>query len=372
MDPGMEVTEGGRTFVVPDGDDVFYNPAMELNRDITVAILSVAADRWIEADRPTYLDAMTATGIRGVRAAHCGYASTLCDIDPAAMELAEENARRHDVEATLVTDDVRAHCYGNRYDVVDIDPFGSPIPYIDPAIVATRELLCVTATDTAPLCGAHYEAGVRRYGAVPVNTEYHAEIGLRVLISALVRTAARYDVALTPVLSHATRHYARTYCTVERGARAADAAVDRVGYLTHCGSCLARDPIEGLAPPLPSACPRCGASVERIGPIWLGSYVSPDVPSAVEASVDETMGEAAQARRLLRHLDEELDDVGHFDHHELCDRWSLPAGPIDDLLETLRSNGHRASRTHFGGTTFKTDATIDEVRPAVEACAPSA
>ncbi|MDR9381591.1 MAG: tRNA (guanine(26)-N(2))-dimethyltransferase, partial [Natronomonas sp.] len=91
----MEVREGAVTIEVPEarhgasegsGDGVFYNPVQELNRDITEAVLRTVAD-----DCETYLDAMTASGIRAVRAADAGYAVTGCDIDSDAVGLARSN-----------------------------------------------------------------------------------------------------------------------------------------------------------------------------------------------------------------------------------------------------------------------------------------
>ena len=41
----------------------------------------------------------------------------------------------------------------NRFDVVDLDPYGSPTPFLDGAVQSVEEggLLCVTATDLAVL-----------------------------------------------------------------------------------------------------------------------------------------------------------------------------------------------------------------------------
>ncbi|HKJ58139.1 MAG TPA: tRNA (guanine(26)-N(2))-dimethyltransferase, partial [Halobacteriales archaeon] len=50
--------------------------------------------------------------------------------------------------------------------------------------------------------------------------------------------------------------------------------------------------------------------------------------------------------------------------HRLCARWGRAAGPMDDFLDALREAGFAASRTHYGGTTFKTDAAVAEVREA--------
>jgi len=75
----MQLSEGGLEIEVDQprdgtregsGDGVFFNPTMELNRDITVAVLRAYQDREPRVD--TYLDAMAASGIRGVRAANEG------------------------------------------------------------------------------------------------------------------------------------------------------------------------------------------------------------------------------------------------------------------------------------------------------------
>lgn len=370
----MDWSEGGLTFTVPEDMDqpVFFNPAMELNRDLTVAVLEAARREWFDERQPTYLDGMTAAGIRGVRAAAMGYDVTMTDINPDAVDLARKNVDANGVEAEVTQTDVRAHLYDAHYDVVDIDPFGSPIPYLDPAMSGTAQLLCVTATDTAPLCGAHLRAGIRRYGSVPANTAYHAEVGLRVLLAAIARTAARYDIGIEPVLSHVTRHYVRTYLNLHRRATDADASLEELGYLVHCDACLHRESVSGLAPALPSSCPRCEETARRIGPIWLGEYRDRSFINTVMEHIDADMGERTAIERLLDRIGEELDVAHHYDHHKLCDRLEVPAGPMDGVIEALEAEGYHASRTHFGGTTFKTDAPVETVHSVVESKADSA
>ena len=68
------------------------------------------------------------------------------------------------------------------FNIVDLDPFGSPAPYLDAATRSVVHLLEVTATDTAPLCGAHFNSGMRKYAAVPLNNEFHSEMGVRILL----------------------------------------------------------------------------------------------------------------------------------------------------------------------------------------------
>jgi len=365
-----EVREGGTTVRVPeqetgDGAEVFFNPEQELNRDLTVAVLRAVRER--SEDVETYLDAMTATGIRAVRAASEGYEVTALDVDPDAVELARANLRANDPEGSVHRRDANVDLHRNHYDVVDLDPFGTPIPFVDAAFRGTRELLCVTATDTAPLCGAHFDPGVRRYSAVPRNTEYHAEMGLRVLLSALARTGARYDVGVRPLLSHATRHYVRTYLELDRGATPANAAIDELGHVHHCEDCLRRDAERGLITNPPEACPNCGGDrVVTAGPIWLGPVRDRAFLDRVEDAIAAEMGTEARARDLLDTLSAELDEPTHYDQHRLCKAWGRSAAPMEEFLGDLRDAGFAASRAHYGGTAFKTDASVTEIEEATE------
>ncbi|MFC7073470.1 tRNA (guanine(26)-N(2))-dimethyltransferase [Halovenus rubra] len=363
----MNVREGAVDLVVPEqgegaGDEVFFNPVQELNRDLTVAVMRAYRDR--EPRVETYLDAMTASGVRGVRAAADGWDVTCCDVDADAIDLCQENLTRNDLDGDVRQRDVNALLHDDYFDVVDLDPFGTPIPFADAAFQGTRNLLCVTATDTAPLCGAHFESGVRSYSTIPRNTEYHAEMGVRVLLSALIRTGARYDIAPRPLVTHATNHYVRTYLELDRGATVANKAVDELGYIYHCEHCLYRENEAGLIADAPSSCPNCDHGIETAGPVFLGSTCNPEFVSTVADSVTEEMGTADKATDLLETLGAELSVPTHYDQHRLCKRWTRSAPAMDDFLDKLSEAGHDVSRTHYGGTTFKTTATVDEIRAA--------
>jgi tRNA (guanine26-N2/guanine27-N2)-dimethyltransferase len=370
----MLVSEGGAEVTVPEardgasdgsGDGVFFNPTQELNRDVTVAVLRAYRDRDPRAS--SYLDAMAASGIRGVRAGREGYDVTCADVDRDAVALARENLARNDVSGEAVHRDVNALLHDEGpFDVVDVDPFGTPMPFADSAFANTRDLVCVTATDTAPLCGAHFNSGVRKYATVPQNTEYHAEMGLRVLVSALVRTAARYDTAAVPILSHVTRHYARTYLELDHRATSADAAIEELGYVHHCDDCLHRSPETGLVAHPPEACLHCGSSVRTAGPVWLGLVRDAEFTRAVRDHVTDDMGEAKAARSLLETLAAEVAAPTHYDQHKLCKQWGVPAPGMDDFVAALEDAGYEASRAHYHGTALKTTASVSEMRAATD------
>lgn len=360
----MIVCEGSVSIKVPDSDSVFYNRNQELNRDITIAVLRAFRARYEHVD--DYLDAMTASGIRGVRAAADGWSVTMNDWDEESARISRENLSRNNLDATVTNRNANALLHENRFDIVDIDPFGSPIPYIDAAFRGTRFLLCVTATDTAPLCGAHFRAGIRRYGAVPRNTEYHPEMGLRILLSAIARSGAKIDRGISPLLSHVTRHYVRTYLLISERATDADESVDALGYLYHCEDCLHRSTEKGFIPHPPLACQNCdGSRILSAGPLWLASIRDPQFVTETIEHVSDDMGESRAATRILNRLRMELDLPTHFDQHKLCKLWNRPAESMDDFLQKIRDHGFETSRAHYHGTAFKSVATVDEIQKAV-------
>jgi tRNA (guanine26-N2/guanine27-N2)-dimethyltransferase len=364
----MRVTEGSVEIEVPEqpedgvGEGVFYNPVQELNRDLTIATLRAARERFEYAD--SYLDATAASGIRGVRSAADGWDVTLCDRDEEAVDLCRSNLDRNGLSGDVRHRNANALMHEERFDVVDLDPFGTPIPFADAASQSAIDLLCVTATDTAPLCGAHFESGVRSYSAVPRNTEYHQEMGVRILLGAMARTAARYDRAVTPLLTHATKHYVRTYLALADGATVANEALEELGHVHHCQRCLWRTYDTGLLADPPAACPNCGEHLQTAGPLWLGAVHDDEFVEQVGEAVTEEMGAAEQARDLTETLAAELAIPTHYDQHRLTKRWGTGATAMDDFLEMLREAGYAASRTHYGGTTFKTDADVTEIRAA--------
>ncbi len=369
----MELSEGGVTIEVEQprdgtregsGDGVFFNPTMELNRDITVAVLRAYQQR--EPRVASYLDGMAASGIRGVRAANEGYEVTCCDTDSEAVALARENLVRNDLDGAIVERNVNALLHEEMFDIVDLDPFGTPIPFADAAFAQTRNMVCVTATDTAPICGAHLNSGKRKYSAVPRNTDYHPEMGLRTLISALVRTAARYDVAAEPICSHVSRHYARTYLECDHSASHADDLLESLGFVHHCEDCLAREHAFGWYPEsVPETCPNCGSNrVVTAGPIWLGAVADSEFTELVRQQLSPELGERTKADKLLSTVATELDTPTHYDQHRLCKQWGVPANAMDEFLDDLRAAGYEATHAQYSGTAFKTDADVTEIRAA--------
>ena len=365
----VPVTEGGTELLVPVQDParafppgsspVFFNPRMALSRDATVLLL-----KGIQAGN--YLDAMGATGARGIRVAReCGIPVTINDRDPLAVEVIGQNAARAGVSAEITRCDVNVLLSSRRFEAVDLDPFGTPAPFVDAAARSARKFLFVTATDTAPLCGAHAAAGARRYFAHPVNNEYHGETGLRTLLGFVVRELVKYDRGLEPLLCFTREHAVRLHLMVRPGAAEADRTLGRIGYVLQCGRCFYRREEPGLVAPH-GVCP-CGGDLVPIGPLWLGPV---NDPATLAAMLDRLpsmpLARGEELFRLLSLLQDELPTSSHYDYHRMAKALRRSPPPMEDLLGRIRDAGYRVSRTHYSGTSIKTDAPVEVVERAIK------
>ncbi len=352
---GETVTEGTTLLRVPRAGHgkgpkarrggPFYNPAMRLARDVSVALAAVVAGD--KADF-RFLDAMAAVGARGLRVAHevAGSQVTMADVNPEAVAWIRRNAEALDgTDATVHEGPFEALVVRDRFDWVDVDPFGTPAPFLDAAVRGVRSggVLAVTGTDTATLNGVYPEACRRRYDARPMRAPFSKEVAVRLVAGAVARAAARHDRAAVPVLGYAMDHYVRIHFRVEDGAQKADAALASMGYAWSDGE------DRGVASARPAEAPWAG-------PLWAGPYVERDL---VEAVVVEARGRGfgRDVEKLLGRLAEEADAPALYTTMAELGRAGVdPLPKIDSQVDVLREAGHEASRTHFDPQGVKTDA----------------
>ena len=364
-----EITEGKTTFFVPTQDTatqfppgsaaIFFNRRMELNRDATVLLLSVL--------KPSeYLDAMGATGVRGLRVANeCGIQATINDREPEAIELIRTNVSRAGLPVEIIQGDANALLSERAFDAVDLDPFGTPAPFIDAGVRGCRRFLSVTATDTAPLCGAHLRAGKRRYFALPMNTEYHREVGLRILLGFVVRETVKYDRGIEPLFCFAREHFDRLHLRLLRGAEAADKTIERIGFIHQCKKCPYRTEEQGMIP-TGHICPDCGEQLHPIGPLWLGKIQNTGTLDLMQAQLEGMkLGTHKHLEKLIPLCRDELPTSSHYDYHHLAKCFCCSPPEIMTLLSRIHEAGYPATRTHFSGYGVKTEAPIEVLKDAI-------
>jgi len=355
---------------VPSKAPVFYNPVMELNRDLSV--LALQAYQRMLGRMISVCEPLTGCGIRGVRFARevQGVRKVIVnDINLEAARLAEFNVKRNILSKRVLVMNEDANLFLSRYaaprkrfNFIDIDPFGSPVPYLDAALRALRNggLLALTATDMAPLCGVHSQACVRKYGGKPLRTEYCHELAVRLLIGCLTMMAAKHDTGINVLFSHSTDHYIRVYAVTSYGAKQANNSIHMMGYILHCFTCFHREPAFRMVPLFNRECIECGSSLSVAGPLWLGKMLNETFCGLMEK---EANGRGLkQEKRIFKLLsvarNEAEAPLMYYVIDKICDELNLPIPPLIEIMDELKRAGFQAIPTHFNSRGVRTDAPI--------------
>lgn len=326
---------------------VFYNPRMKVNRDVAVTVLS-------SLNLKNAADLMAASGVRALRLKLEGGASEVlaCDSNCLSVQVMKINVRLNKATGIRVRcSDARLEAErvaweGERFDYVDLDPFGSPAPFIDSSLRAVRRggVLGVTATDEPPLFGIYHKKLFRYYGIFGKKLPFCKEFGIRALVSFVIRSAARLDLAAEPLLSYGEKHYIRAYFRVDRGAAKAQRLLDELGWLTYEGGSF--ETIRGIDPPgVPGV----------MGPIWLGRLADPDMLSGLRPINEDV-------KTLMGKLEEELDAPPfYYRLDEVCSKLKIRMPKLNEVIESLREVGHLATRSHLDPLGVKTTASRREL-----------
>jgi len=373
--PKLALTREGSTYLFVPAESLhakeprtfpmFFNPAARVNRDVSVAVAKTTKPA-------TFLDALAGIGARGVRVAKEASKSvevTLVEFNEASAALARKNAKRNRVEArcSIVHEESNAYLHSmfgrlERFDAVDVDPFGTPAPYVQGALTAADEdaVVSITATDTATLCGVYPSVAFRRYGAHVVKSEFAHEAAARVLFGFCARVGGVIDAGIQPILAHSTLHYLRIYFRVARGAAKSDRCLKELGYVSSCGTCHENAVTASYAP----YCPKCGSKARCIGPQWVGKLVEEKLVTAA-ARHSSALGWDGAADAL-----EALSGSNAFPPHGYSIEWitsreKISSVKFQNVVDSLNASGRLAMRQPFGSAGLKTDASYQEVVAAV-------
>ncbi|KIW32903.1 N2,N2-dimethylguanosine tRNA methyltransferase [Cladophialophora immunda] len=385
------------------------------------------------------LDALSATGLRALRyAKEIPFATTIVanDLSPASVESIELNIKHNEVREKVRSNlgDARSFMYskvGNeqlrpaegyvhRYDVIDIDPYGTAAPFFDCSLQAIQDggLLCITCTDAGVFASTGYpEKTFALYGGIPIKGPHSHEGGLRLILNGVAMSAAKYGLAIEPLLSLYIDYYARIFIRVHRKQQEVKLLAGTSMTVYNCGhGCgawvtqpLLRNQPQtsksgdtfykfsfAQAPSTNRNCEHCGSTMHLCGPMWSGPLHNPhfvekmlekartldkDTYATVDriegmltlaleedlmpsnsgldaAAVSESKNRATPDSRLIPRLATNKPDVAPF--------FVMPtylakiihcATPSEDAMRgALLGLGYKVSRSHCKPGSIKTDA----------------
>ncbi|MCG3216228.1 MAG: tRNA (guanine(10)-N(2))-dimethyltransferase [Candidatus Heimdallarchaeota archaeon] len=390
VDLDMKMTEekeGATTFLMCQDAEriydasVFYNPKMTFNRDLTILILSsIISD---SSNALTFLDPFAGTGVRSYRILNelpSGLIKRVIasDRNPMAIEMIKRNIEKNKLEDRLEV--IHSDAFEiiaksietkTQADVIDIDPFGSPILFLEIAIRALQKnegFLFITATDLQVLCGKFSEACFRIYNAIPTRYYLCHEVALRILIYNLLISAGRLGVAIDPVFSYNHEHFLRVKVKIVESKEKANEQHKDIGFVHFCTDCSyvkyyrIRDEIRY------SNCPICMKKLEKAGPLWLGNLYNRKYIEIMKSELENfDFSTGKQIRKLLDNIIEEIDSPPFFYFIPYILRSCKKQGiTLLQLIESLQQKGFIVSRTVFNPEGLKTNASYADIVDAIK------
>ena len=329
------------SFSDPHHCEVFFNPEMEFNRTVSVAVLRAFGNG------ASVCDGLCALGARGVRySLEGGAKKVVCvDANPPAVVLAKANIKLNNLKnVSAVEADINKfwNAHPAAFDFVEVDPFGSAVPFLESAAKAVKKggMLSVTSTDLANLCAGKRVSAERcrkDYAANPIRCDFSHELAARIFAGKVA------SFGFKPLLVFYQGHYVKGFFV--RGKK------PKLGFVSYCPKCAAR--VMGKK----EHC-KCGYKTQIAGPLYLGDMCDKKFLPKVKGD--------ARVEKLVGLLSSEQGFPPYFfDLHAVCDCYGLPGKAVAKVLDALHAKGFKAVRTHYCPNGIKTNADVAAVAAAL-------
>lgn len=349
--------EGKATFEV---GSAFYNPKAEMVRDL--AILAAAIYRR-DRGHLRVLDAMAGCGVRSLRYTLESQADFVWanDSNSDIQDILHQNLAQLKSTQYRISDRdairVFFDCYNQQdyYDLVDVDGFGSPVPYVHACLSACAigGMIYLTSTDGRTVTGRAADNCLSDYGAVARSHPAIHEQGLRLILGNVQQQAASRGMGIEPVFSYFT---GQTYRVMVRLVSSIQLNEKNYGFLGFCHECGTYQTV-GWRSLGRSHCPHDQRWLVVSGAMWLGKLH--DVLQITQMiKLAKEWGWISQVR-LLELMQAEAEMPPYFyTLGEIGRRGKLDIPKSNYLIQTLKELGYRASLTHVDREAIKTDADL--------------
>ncbi|MCL5888530.1 MAG: N2,N2-dimethylguanosine tRNA methyltransferase [Candidatus Thermoplasmatota archaeon] len=304
-----------------------------MNRDLTISLLNTLKPK-------LYLDGFGATGIRALRAnKETGIHSVASERSFGSFRQIVENAKRNDSGIEIYNESFESTVSKFKFDFIDVDPYGSIVPFVDVAInyVKNHGYIGFTATDLSVLSGSLKEKNSRRYGSVVLNNSLRHEMGIRNLLGFIGRRASNLDCGIEPMISIWHGHYYRVIVRVNKSVK------DAIQTLNKIDSVNMHSFKDTVYPD------------RNIGPIWMGKMngIFEEREIAFPNTIDETTA------AFINKLKNEDMETFFTDLSESLSSRKINLLSTESVIRICRENGIKVERTHFSPTGFKSGNSPD-------------
>jgi len=257
---------------------------------------------------------------------------------------------------------------GDRFDLIDLDAFGSPGPLIQPALQSLRfgGILFLASTDGRSPTGHERIGAVRSLGSAARVHPASWALALRHQLGLIARLAWMNGLGLRPLLSFSD---GRTFRTAVRMQQRPDSDQEQnLGLLARCESCGDQQQQSLLKlTGWPSCCCSADGRWMVSGPLWLGPLQD---PTYLETLMALPVPVAAATQRLLARLQADPGDTARvWPTAELSQRLGLPGPPpLQALVATLQAAGHQAHASGVMAGQVRSDAEFPDLLQLCRHC----
>ena len=346
---------------VPPKEPVFFNPRAKINRDFSIIAYSAFLDNFDGGK--IFLEGLAGLGARGLRVANeikSIEKVVINDANPNALELAKKSVELNHLENLEMSEDEVCRFLStyskkdSRGTIVDIDPFGSPAKYIDCGIRATMHggLLSFTATDLQVLHGLFQNACKRRYGGIPIKTQYSNEIAIRLILGCIRTVSARLDIEIKPLFVETEMHYYRVYVKILNRPDQSE----NLGFIFHCNHCGNR----GIRKDQ-KLCEICDSKLVLAGPLWIGSIFDSQYIKSMKRQIPNFVVDKTLEKTIQKCILEADMAATYFTLDEIASKMKTSPLKLEKAISLLTEKGFQATPTFLKPTGFRTNSRIDEI-----------
>ncbi|BFI73589.1 tRNA (guanine(26)-N(2)/guanine(27)-N(2))-dimethyltransferase [Nanoarchaeota archaeon] len=331
---------------------VFYNPLMKINRDTTILILKSYYDLFRK--KLKILDCMSATGIRSIRIIkeipEVIDKIYINDIKKEAYENILENIKLNNIELNenikILNKDCRELLIKEKFDYIDIDPFGTPIGFIEllPLSLKNYGIAGITATDVSSLSGSKSKSCLRKYNTIGIKTDFYLEFGIRNLAKYIIIEGLKYDIAFIPIFAYYYKHHYRIYIIKSRKSKDIKYLLENIKEIYYCNNC-------GYKSLEDKKCKICNSDMKKLGPIYIGNLYDNRFLEKIKENlnlIDINKEEEKIFNRIFE-CDSKMNIWYYYDIRKISSYYKKNLPKIDEIIKN--NNG---CRTHFSDYGIKT------------------
>ncbi|KAL4509900.1 hypothetical protein ABPG72_010093 [Tetrahymena utriculariae] len=404
----IENSEDGKKLL----SEVFYNPVQVFNRDLTVLVIHMFKEHLKETrkekfDGITILDALSASGLRAIRFSKelkdvkKVYAN---DISEAAHKLMKDNFILNNLDLSkidMTLKDAVQLMYEQkfkstsgdrnaRFDVIDLDPYGTCAPFLDCAIQGAvgETLLCITSTDSRILCGPDTQKCYYLYGSSRAKIAAYEENAVRIILYTANSIANRYGKFITPLLCYMSEFYVRVFLIIKPGKLECGRSLVRTGNVFHCDNCqnqyfqtfgkqskAKQSDAQKHVPQklnLPSnICNQCGDNFTINGPIWTDKmndqdFIQKTIDYLNSDKFDLPLATKKKIEGMLHSIQLEqkagVDNIPlgyNFEHLSKMMKTTVPSKK--KIFSAIKSLNYSIEQTYLNPAIYKTNAPSEIV-----------